>query len=208
MTQMQLGFAAIARRPAGIDEVGRGPLAGPVVAAAVILPEYTIPGIGDSKRLSPKQRETAAVAIRAQAVAWAVGRAEVEEIDRINIRQATFLAMRRALALLRVVPDYALVDGRDCPGLNCPTRPIIGGDASVPAIGAASILAKQARDAEMVLLDAQFPGYGFARHKGYGTPEHLAALARLGPCILHRRSFRPVRDLLETVKNAIIDRAS
>lgn len=202
---MQLGFAVTARRPAGVDEVGRGPLAGPVVAAAVILPGHAVPGIGDSKRLSPEQRETAAAAIREQAVAWAIGRAEVEEIDRINIRQATFLAMRRAMALLSVVPDYALVDGRDCPGLDCPTEPIIGGDGSVPAIGAASILAKQARDAEMVLLDAQFPGYGFARHKGYGTPEHLAALARLGPCALHRRSFRPVRELLAPNEPSIID---
>jgi ribonuclease HII len=202
---MQLGFAAAARRPAGVDEVGRGPLAGPVVAAAVILPERAIPGIDDSKRLSPEQRETVAEVIREQAVAWAIGRAEVEEIDRINIRQATFLAMRRAMAGLGVIPDYALVDGRDCPALDCPVEPIIGGDGLVPAIGAASILAKQARDAEMVSLDARYPGYGFARHKGYGTRAHLAALARLGPCPLHRRSFRPVRELLESAAESVID---
>lgn len=193
MSQMELRFAVAARLTAGIDEVGRGPLAGPVLAAAVILPEHDIPGIADSKRLCAPVRERMAGIVREQAIAWAIGRAEVDEIDRVNIREATFLAMRRAVEGLGVRPARALVDGRDCPPLGCPAEPVVGGDGVVAAIGAASILAKVVRDAEMIALDAEYPGYGFARHKGYGTPEHLAALVALGPCPLHRRSFRPVR---------------
>lgn len=183
-----------ARRVAGIDEVGRGPLAGAVIAAAVILTETGIAGVTDSKRLTPRRREALSALIRAQAVAWALGRAEVEEIDRLNIREATFLAMRRACEALPVKPARILVDGRDIPALGVPATAIVGGDASIAAIGAASIVAKVARDAELVDMDRRFPGYGFARHKGYGTREHLRALAALGPCPLHRRSFRPVRE--------------
>ncbi|MCS4505648.1 Ribonuclease HII [wastewater metagenome] len=190
-------FARTAARPAGVDEVGRGPLAGPVVAAAVILPPAGIDGVADSKTLSARRREVLAERIRGEALAWGLGRAEVGEIDTLNIREATFLAMRRALAALSPPADFALVDGRECPPLDCPAEPVVGGDAGVPAIAAASILAKQARDAEMVALEEAHPGYGFARHKGYGTREHLAALARLGPCPLHRHSFRPVREAAE-----------
>jgi len=181
----------------GIDEAGRGPLAGPVVAAAVILhPERPIPGLNDSKQLSEKRRDALAPLIRAQALAWGVGWASVEEIDAVNIRQANFLAMRRAFEELAVKPTHALVDGKDPPPLNCKVTCIIGGDALEPAISAASILAKTARDAAMVELCAQYPGYGFARHKGYGSAAHLDALRRLGPSPAHRRTFAPVRALL------------
>lgn len=196
MSQHGLGFAASVVRLAGLDEVGRGPLAGPVVAAVVILPPQGIDGIADSKCLTAGRRVELAECIRAEAVAWALGRAEVEEIDRINILQATFLAMRRAMAALPSPPDYALVDGNLCPPLPCPAEPVVGGDGLVPAIGAASIIAKVARDAEMVALDANYPGYGFAQHKGYGTPAHLEALQRLGPSPIHRRSFHPVKGML------------
>lgn len=182
----------------GIDEAGRGPLAGPVVAAAVVLaPERPIEGLRDSKQLSPAQRERLAESIRSRSLAWALGRAEAAEIDRLNILGATLLAMRRALEDLAVAPVRALVDGNRCPPLPCACEAIVRGDASVPAISAASILAKVARDAEMVALEAQWPGYGFAVHKGYPTRLHLAALARLGPSPVHRRSFGPVRRLLE-----------
>jgi ribonuclease HII len=182
-----------AERVAGVDEVGRGPLAGPVVAAAVILdPERPIEGLRDSKALSPARREALAARIRERALAWALGRAEVEEIDRLNILWASLLAMRRAVALLVPPPTSVLVDGNRCPDLPVPARAVVRGDATVPAISAASILAKVARDAEMVELDARFPGYGLARHKGYPSPEHLLALERLGPSAIHRRSFAPV----------------
>lgn len=184
---------------AGIDEVGRGPLAGAVVAAAVILPETGIPGVTDSKRLTPRRRETLAYRIRQEALAWSLGRAEVEEIDRLNIRQATFLAMRRALEGLSPGPHSVLVDGRDEPSLGVPVTAMVGGDGLVAVIGAASIVAKVARDAELAEMDSRYPGYGFARHKGYGTREHLDALRRLGPCALHRRSFRPVREAAEGI---------
>ena len=178
---------------AGIDEAGRGPWAGPVVAAAVIL-AAPIPGLADSKKLSPRARERLAGAITGEAMAWAVGRAEVEEIDRLNIRQATFLAMRRAVEALSVAPEAALIDGKDVPpGLPCPGRAVVRGDASEVAIAAASILAKTHRDAEMIALDTQYPGYGFAAHKGYGTAAHREALSRLGPSPIHRRSFAPVK---------------
>ncbi|MCC7413035.1 MAG: ribonuclease HII [Gammaproteobacteria bacterium] len=181
---------------AGVDEVGRGPLAGPVVAAAVVLdPRRIIAGLRDSKALSARRREDLAARIEQEALAWALGRAEVEEIDAINILQATLLAMRRAVEALAVVPVLALVDGPHCPSLVCPARAVIGGDATQPAISAASIIAKVARDREMVALEARYPGYGFAAHKGYPTAAHLQALARLGVTPAHRRSFAPVRRL-------------
>ena len=182
---------------AGIDEVGRGPLAGAVIAAAVILdPARPIDGLADSKTLPAPRREALAAQIHAQALAVAFGRAEVEEIDRLNILNASLLAMERAVAALTLAPARILVDGnRRPPGLPH-AEPIIGGDASVPAISAASIVAKVARDAELDALDAVYPGYGLARHKGYPTAMHLAALARLGPSACHRRSFGPVRRLL------------
>ena len=184
---------------AGVDEVGRGPLAGPVVAAAVILdPARPIAGLADSKTLSPLRREQLAVEIRAKALAWALGRAEVAEIDRINILQASLLAMQRAVAALSIVPEQALVDGNRCPPLACPCRAIVKGDATVPAISAASILAKVARDAELRKLHERYPQYGFAQHKGYPTAAHRDALRCFGPCPEHRRSFAPVAAVLPT----------
>jgi ribonuclease HII len=164
-----------------------------VVAAAVILdPARPLSGLRDSKQLSAGQRERLAAAIRDGAVAWAVGAADVAEIDALNILEAALLAMRRAVLALAVSPQEALVDGNRCPALPCPTRAIVRGDRDVPAISAASILAKTARDAMLVELDRAYPAYGFAAHKGYATPEHLAALAAHGPCPAHRRSFAPV----------------
>jgi ribonuclease HII len=181
----------------GVDEVGRGPLAGPVVAAAVILdPERPIDGLTDSKKLSEKRREALNEQICRHALAWSLGRAEVAEIDAINILQASLLAMRRAVAGLTVVPQHALVDGNRLPRLLCSARAIVGGDACEPCISAASIIAKVARDREMIALDAEFPGYGLARHKGYPTKGHLAALRELGISTIHRRSFAPVRRLM------------
>jgi len=185
---------------AGVDEVGRGPLAGPVVAAAVILdPQRPIDGLADSKALSAARRDVLAVQIREQALAWAIGRAEHEEIDRINILQASLLAMRRAVLALSQTPDFALIDGNRCPPLPCPAQAIIRGDSSVAAISAASILAKVTRDAEMAQLDTLYPGYGFANHKGYPTKTHIAALASLGVTPIHRRSFGPVKKVLQDV---------
>ena len=184
---------------AGVDEVGRGPLAGPVVAAAVILdPARPIAGLADSKRLSATRREQLAAEIRAKSLAWALGRAEVAEIDQINILQASLLAMRRAVENLHVAPDQALVDGNRCPRLACPCEAIVKGDATVPAISAASILAKVARDAELRELHERYPHYGFAQHKGYPTAAHVDALRRHGPCPEHRRSFAPVAAVLQT----------
>ncbi|AKH19314.1 ribonuclease HII [Sedimenticola thiotaurini] len=185
-------------RIAGVDEVGRGPLAGPVVAAAVILdPDHPIEGLADSKKLSEKRREELALVIRKRALCWALGRAEVAEIDRLNILHASLLAMRRAVEALVVPPDHALIDGNRCPELPCSAEAIVGGDASEASISAASILAKVARDQEMVQLDRQYPGYGLARHKGYPTKFHVAALLELGVSPIHRRSFGPVRKLLQ-----------
>jgi len=182
---------------AGVDEVGRGPLAGPVVAAAVILdPARPVEGLTDSKRLTARRREALAGTIRAQTV-WALGRAEVEEIDRLNIHGATLLAMARAVAALGQQPAFCAVDGRHLPKLPCPGEAVVGGDGSVPAIGAASILAKVARDAEMIAAATDHPGYGFDSHKGYPSAVHRAALEELGPCPIHRRSFGPVRRMLE-----------
>lgn len=183
---------------AGVDEAGRGPLAGPVVAAAVILdPAYRMVGLADSKQLSETRREQLAAEIRAHALAWALGRADVAEIDRINILQASLLAMRRAVENLPIAPDLVLVDGNRCPsGLACPCQALVKGDATIPAISAASILAKVARDAELRELHERYPAYGFARHKGYPTQAHREALRRLGPCSEHRRSFAPVAAVL------------
>ncbi len=187
------------KRLAGVDEAGRGPLAGPVVAAAVILdPRRPVRGLADSKVLEPGERERLAGLIRERALAWSIAWADREEIDAINIYQATFLAMRRALSGLRICPDLIKVDGNRCPSLEgvlmgCPMKAVIQGDASVPAISAASILAKTYRDAWMRRLHERYPLYGFAAHKGYATPEHKSALDRHGRCPLHRRSFEPVQ---------------
>jgi ribonuclease HII len=183
---------------AGVDEVGRGPLAGPVVAAAVILdPVRPINGLADSKKLSEKKRHHLAEQIIDRAHAWSLGRAEVEEIDRINILQASLLAMRRAVEGLEIQPHRALVDGNRLPELPCPAEAVVGGDDSIEAISAASIIAKVTRDREMVQLDRQYPGYGLAQHKGYPTKAHLQALRELGVSEIHRRSFGPVRRLLD-----------
>jgi ribonuclease HII len=182
---------------AGVDEAGRGPLAGPVVAAAVILdPRNPIEGLADSKKLSANQRERLFDLICARALCCAVGSASVEEIDAINILQATMLAMRRAVQGLRLTPAKVLVDGNRIPVLNVRAEAIVGGDALVAEISAASIIAKVHRDRWCAQLDAQYPDYGFARHKGYGTAEHLAALRRLGACPEHRRTFAPVTEVL------------
>ncbi len=186
-------------RLAGIDEAGRGPLAGPVVVAAVILdPSRAIRGLDDSKQLSEGRRETLYERIVERALAWHIVFVECACIDRINIFQATMQGMREAALGLEPGAEHILVDGNKLPpDLPCAAQAVVGGDALEPSIGAASILAKVARDRYMVELDARHPGYGFARHKGYGVPEHLEALARLGPCPEHRRSFAPVRKLLE-----------
>lgn len=179
---------------AGVDEAGRGPLAGPVFAAAVILDnENSIVGLADSKQLTAKKREYLAKKIQERAKAWAIGRAEVEEIDRLNIFHASMLAMQRAVCTLTLLPSLVLVDGKHCPKLDFPTQAIIKGDEKIAVISAASILAKVYRDASMVLLDAEYPGYGLAQHKGYTTQQHLQALKKLGPSPIHRRSFAPVR---------------
>jgi ribonuclease HII len=182
----------------GVDEAGRGPIAGPVFAAAVVLDAgRPIAGLADSKLLAPARRERLAAQIRDGAAAWSVAWATVEEIDRHNILQATLLAMRRAVAGLALAPDEAWIDGNRCPALDCRARAVVRGDRLVPAISAASILAKTARDAEMRRLHERFPAYGLDRHKGYPTAEHLARLARFGACEIHRRSFAPVRERLE-----------
>ncbi len=178
---------------AGVDEAGRGPLAGPVVAAAVVLDELRpIPGLADSKVLSPARREALFDQIRAHALCFAIAEASVEEIDRLNILQATLLAMQRAVAGLRLRPGLVLVDGNRLPVLDCTAEAVVGGDALVQAISAASILAKVHRDRWCAEVHAHYPQYGFAAHKGYGTAEHLLALRTHGACPLHRRSFAPV----------------
>ncbi|MFT4517822.1 MAG: ribonuclease HII [Halioglobus sp.] len=182
---------------AGVDEVGRGPLAGDVVAAAVILdPERPIEGLRDSKKLSQKRRQELAEAIIENALAWSVARASVAEIDDINILQASLLAMHRAVQQLDPQPGYVLVDGNRLPCWDYPSEPVVGGDDRVPAIAAASILAKVQRDSELVALDEEYPGYGFAAHKGYPTKAHLQALQSLGATPVHRRSFAPVKKVL------------
>lgn len=181
----------------GVDEVGRGPLAGAVVAAAVILdPEKPIAGLADSKKLTEKKREALFIEIREKALAWSLGRAEIEEIDQLNILHASLLAMRRAVEGLPVAADHALIDGNKLPELPCSAEAIVGGDGSEPCISAASIIAKVTRDREMVALDAEYPGYGFAKHKGYPTKFHMEALKNQGVTPVHRRTFGPVKRLL------------
>lgn len=184
---------------AGVDEAGRGPLAGPVVVAAVILdPRRPIVGLADSKVLCENDRERLAALIRERALAFSVVAVGVDEIDRYNIFHATMIGMQRALAALSLMPVYALVDGNQLPKpMPCPARAVVDGDAREPAISAASIIAKTTRDGLMRELDGVHPGYGFAQHKGYSTPEHFEALGRLGPCPIHRRSFAPVRQCME-----------
>ncbi|MBS0383105.1 MAG: ribonuclease HII [Proteobacteria bacterium] len=191
-----MNIRAMSARIAGVDEAGRGPLAGPVAVAAVILdPAHPIDGLADSKQLSEKRRGQLFPLIIERALAYGIVCVEAAEIDRINILQATLLGMTRALERLAVPPTLALIDGNRLPkSLPCSARAIVGGDASEPAISAASILAKVTRDRILVEYDARWPGYGFAQHKGYPSPAHLAALQRLGPCPEHRRSFAPVRE--------------
>jgi ribonuclease HII len=181
---------------AGVDEAGRGPLAGNVVAAAVILdPAQPIVGLADSKKLSAKARERLAAEIKQKAQAWSIAVASPSEIDHINILQATLLAMQRAVAGLNLNPSLVLVDGNRLPKLSQAAKAIIGGDATEPAISAASILAKVHRDAQMAQAELDFPGYGFAKHKGYGTALHLAQIQALGACSIHRKSFEPIKSL-------------
>jgi len=187
---------------AGVDEVGRGPLAGDVVAAAVILdPARPIAGLADSKKLSERQRERLYIEIIEKSASWSIARASVAEIDEINILQASLLAMSRAVSTLHMQPEHVLVDGNKLPRWNYSAEAVIGGDDRVPAIAAASIIAKVTRDREMVALDAVYPGYGLAGHKGYPTAMHIDALNRLGVTPIHRRSFGPVRKLVCDEKN-------
>ncbi|MDH5445854.1 MAG: ribonuclease HII [Gammaproteobacteria bacterium] len=184
---------------AGVDEVGRGPLAGPVVAAAVILDSsQPIEGLMDSKKLTEKKREQLSQEIKARALCWGLGRAEVEEIDRINILQASLLAMQRAVASLNIPPELALIDGNKLPILDCPAEAIVKGDSKVPVISAASIIAKVARDHEMMELDKIYPNYGLAKHKGYPTKLHIQALAEHGVSPIHRISYKPVRQFMKS----------
>ena len=186
-----------ARRIAGLDEVGRGPLFGPVVAAAVILPRGCCPqGLTNSKKLSEKKRNEFDLEIRAHAVAWAIAVVDAETIDRINIRRASLLAMRLAVQQLALSPDFLLIDGRDTIDWDCPQQAVIQGDGTSFSIAAASVLAKVHRDRLLVEWDREFPGYGLAQHKGYCCPEHMAALQRLGPTPLHRKSYQPVAQTL------------
>lgn len=199
MTQGGFDFGADLQRVAGVDEVGRGPLAGKVVTAAVILdPSQPIKGLTDSKKLSARQREALAMLIKERALCYAIAEASIEEIDRLNILQATMLAMTRAVTALSVAPQFCQIDGNRLPqGLPCPAEAIVKGDGRIPAISAASILAKVTRDQQMLDLHEQYPDYGFDQHKGYGTAQHLAALKKHGPISEHRRSFAPIRALIE-----------
>jgi len=196
--QIGLDFNLVEDLVAGVDEVGRGPLCGAVVTAAVILdPARPILGLNDSKKLTEAKREALFDEICEKALSFCIARAEVEEIDRLNILQATMLAMQRAVQGLHITPKLALIDGNRCPKLAVPASPVVKGDSQVPAIAAASILAKVSRDREMSAFELIYPGYGIGGHKGYPTPVHLEALARLGPTPIHRRSFAPVRAALE-----------
>lgn len=197
MAQLELfSCSVLTLRTAGVDEAGRGPLAGPVFAAAVILdPGRPIAGLADSKVLNAARREELAILIRERALAWCIASASVEEIDELNILQATMRAMRRACEGLHAAPQHIVVDGNQVPaGLGCPAQALVGGDAQVPAISAASILAKTARDADCLRLHERYPHYGFDQHKGYATALHLARLQEHGPSPVHRRSFAPVRN--------------
>lgn len=192
--QIGLDFNLVEDLVAGVDEVGRGPLCGAVVTAAVILdPARPILGLNDSKKLTEARREALFDEICEKALSFCIARAEVEEIDSLNILQATMLAMQRAVEGLHITPKLALIDGNRCPKLAVPAAPVVKGDSQVPAIAAASILAKVTRDREMSAFELIYPGYGIGGHKGYPTPVHLEALARLGPTPIHRRSFAPVR---------------
>ena len=200
-----LDFDLVEELVAGVDEVGRGPLCGPVVTAAVILdPSRPIKGLNDSKKLSEARREALFDEICEKALAWCIARAETDEIDRLNILHATMLAMQRAVEGLAVTPRLALIDGNRCPKLAVPSAAVVKGDSQVPAIAAASILAKVSRDREMQALDLIYPGYGIALHKGYPTPVHLEALQRLGATPIHRRSFAPVRAALEAAASSAV----
>ena len=202
MTQSDIDFMVAAQLVAGVDEVGRGPLAGDVVTAAVILdPERPIAELNDSKKISEKKRLDLVELIKNQALAYAFGRASVAEIDQLNILQATMLAMQRAVAALPVAPDFCQIDGNRIPqGLSCPAEAIVKGDGLIAAISAASILAKVQRDGEMKALHERHPQYGFARHKGYGTAEHIRAIKKFGILREHRKSFAPVKDMIEASK--------
>jgi ribonuclease HII len=183
---------------AGVDEAGRGPLAGPVVAAAVVLPlRFSLPGLTDSKRLSERKRQSLEIQIKKKALAWSVAEASIEEIDELNILHATMLAMQRAVAGLNIAPQKVLVDGNRCPDIPQAVECIVKGDLTEPCISAASILAKQARDRMMIALDILYPQYGFARHKAYPTALHRQALIEHGACPAHRRNFKPVREVLK-----------
>jgi len=206
-TQMGLDFSLVADAldlVAGVDEVGRGPLCGAVVTAAVILdPNRPILGLNDSKKLTEARREKLYDEICEKALSWHIARAEVEEIDELNILHATMLAMQRAIEGLHITPKMAMIDGNRCPKLGMPAEAVVKGDSKVPAIAAASILAKVSRDREMAAFELIYPGYGIGGHKGYPTPVHLEALARLGPTPIHRRSFAPVRQAYEARENLI-----
>jgi ribonuclease HII len=203
----KLGFLRIA----GLDEVGRGPMFGPVVAAAVVLPKKCrLKGLTDSKQLNEKQRNEFDIVIRAEAEAWAIAAVDVETIDRINIRNASLLAMRLAVEQIAPTPDYLLIDGLDMIDWACPQQPVVQGDSTSFSIAAASVLAKVYRDRLLVELDAVFPGYGLARHKGYCSREHMAALTRLGPTPQHRKSYQPVAQrmlVFDAVEQVVAERA-
>ena len=205
--QMGLDFSLVAQAHelvAGVDEVGRGPLCGAVVTAAVILdPNRPILGLNDSKKLTEARREKLYDALCEKALSWHIARAEVEEIDALNILHATMLAMQRAVEGLHITPKMAMIDGNRCPKLTMPSEAVVKGDSKVPAIAAASILAKVSRDREMAAFELIYPGYGIGGHKGYPTPVHLEALARLGPTPIHRRSFAPVRQAYEARESLI-----
>ncbi len=182
---------------AGVDEAGRGPLAGPVVAAAVILdPENPVEGLADSKKLSAKKRAVLELSIKEKSICWALGRAEIDEIEELNILHASMLAMKRAVESLDIIPEMVLIDGNRCPDIKMKSHAIIKGDQRVEAISAASILAKESRDREMIQLDEEFPGYGFSVHKGYPTRAHIQALEDIGVSSVHRRSYGPVKRIL------------
>lgn len=199
MRQAELFSDAVAAHVAGVDEAGRGPLAGDVFAAAVILRnDPVIPGLTDSKKLTERKRLSLAIVIREEALAWCIARATVQEIDTLNILKASLLAMKRAVEGLSIPPGLAMVDGNQRPDLACAVQTVVGGDLLVPSISAASILAKTARDEEMMRLHEAYPQYGFDTHKGYGTALHMERLAVHGPCAVHRRSFGPVSRLLES----------